>query len=65
MYVNGVEVSSRAATGTIVQTSSPLRLGGNLFWGEFFHGILDDVRVWAEVRTAEQIVEDMNTPVIR
>ena len=31
LYVNGVQVSSRAQTGAILVSASPLRIGGNSF----------------------------------
>src|SRR5439155_1719013 len=45
-YVNGVQVSSRALTGSIVSSTAPLRIGGNSVWGEYFAGVIDDVRVY-------------------
>ena len=63
LYVNGVAVGSRATTGSLVQSTSPLRIGGNGVWGEYFQGRLDDVRVYNRALTASEIVVDMATPV--
>ena len=63
LYVNGVEVASRAQTGSIAQSDGPLRIGGNSVWGEFFTGLIDEVRVYNRVLTASEIQKDMNTAV--
>ena len=63
MYVNGVQAGTRAVTGTIAVSSSPLRIGGNAPWGEFFAGQIDDVRIYNRALTAAEIQTDMNTPV--
>lgn len=63
LYVNGALIASRAQTGTIVASTSPLRIGGNAAWtGEFFAGLIDDVRVYNRALRPEEIVRDMNTP---
>ena len=46
LYVNGVQVGSRAVAGTLLTTSYPLRIGGNANWGEYFAGTIDEVRVY-------------------
>ena len=66
LYVNGVLVGSRAQTGNIAVSNSPLRIGGNnVFGGEFFNGRIDEVRVYNRARTAAQITADMSTPIVR
>jgi hypothetical protein len=63
MFVNGVQVSSRAVSGSISVTSGTLRIGGNSVWGEYFMGLIDEVRVYNRALTASQIQTDMNTPI--
>jgi N,N-dimethylformamidase beta subunit-like protein/uncharacterized protein DUF4082/concanavalin A-like lectin/glucanase superfamily protein/fibronectin type III domain protein/Big-like domain-containing protein/BACON domain-containing protein len=63
LYVNGVQVASKAVTGTIKTTTDPLRIGGNAVWGEYFAGLIDEVRVYNKALTAAQIQADMTTPV--
>jgi len=63
IYVNGVQAASRAQTGNIAVTASPLRIGGNGPWGEYFAGQIDDVRIYNRALTAAEITSDMNTPV--
>ena len=40
-----------------------LRIGGNSFWGEYFRGLIDDVRIYNRALTAAEIQADMTTPV--
>jgi hypothetical protein len=63
LYANGVQVSSKAVTGAMTTSTSPLRIGGNAVWTEFFGGLIDDVRVYNRALTATEIQTDMATPV--
>jgi hypothetical protein len=63
LYVNGVQVASRAQTGAIIVTSSPLRIGGNGIWGEYFQGRIDEVRIYNRALSQAELQGDMNTPV--
>jgi hypothetical protein len=62
LYVNGTQVASLAQTSPIATSSSPLRIGGNSAWGEYFAGSIDDVRVYNRALSATEIQTDMNTP---
>ena len=42
---------------------SPLRIGGNAVWGEYFSGLIDEVRIYNRALTAAEIQADMNTPI--
>jgi hypothetical protein len=65
LYVNGTQVGSRSAAGWIGGAAAgPLRIGGNSFWGEHFHGRIDEVRVYNRPLTQAEIQADMNTPVV-
>jgi len=63
LFVNGSQVATAAATGLITNSTGPLKLGGNAVWGEFFAGIIDDVRVYNRALSAAEIQNDMTTPV--
>jgi hypothetical protein len=63
LYVNGVQASSLAQTGTILTSSNPLSIGGDTFYGQYFQGMIDEVRVYNVALTAAQIQADMNTPI--
>lgn len=62
LYVNGALVRSEAAAGTITSTTNPLRIGGNVMWGEWFQGLIDEVRIYNRVLSATEIQADMNSP---
>jgi Concanavalin A-like lectin/glucanases superfamily/Domain of unknown function (DUF1929)/Bacterial Ig domain/Galactose oxidase, central domain len=64
LYVNGVEVASRPQTGAIQTSDSPLRIGGNGIWGEFFQGRLDEMRIYSRALSQAEIQTDINSPVI-
>ena len=64
LYVNGVQVGMLAQTGAIATSSSPLRIGGNAPWGEYFSGQIDDVRVHNRALSAAEIQAMMALPVM-
>jgi hypothetical protein len=63
MYVDGQLVDSQAVSGTITTSTNPLRLGGNAVWGEYFAGLIDEVRLYNRAQSATEIQTDMVTPV--
>ncbi|HZM27048.1 MAG TPA: LamG domain-containing protein, partial [Gemmatimonadales bacterium] len=63
LYVNGVQVGSRAVAGALLTSTGALRIGGNSIWGEFFQGRIDEVRVYNRALSPSEILTDMNTRV--
>jgi hypothetical protein len=63
LYVNGTQASSRTLGGAIQVSTAALRIGGNSIWGEYFSGLIDEVRIYNRALTAAEIQSDMNTPV--
>ena len=63
IYINGVFASSRQQTGTLATSNGALRMGGNLVYGEFFQGRIDEVRIYSRMLTDLEIQADMNTPI--
>jgi len=63
LYVNGTLVRSSATTGALLTSTGALRIGGNSVWGEFFQGMIDEVRVYNRALTQAEIQTDMATPV--
>ena len=45
LYVNGVQVATRATSGSIPGSSGPLTIGGDLAYGQNFQGRIDEVRI--------------------
>jgi PKD repeat protein/glucose/arabinose dehydrogenase len=63
LYVNGTQVASGALAGTAATSSTPLRIGGNSVWGEWFAGLIDEVRIYNRALTAAEIATDRDTAV--
>ena len=63
LYLNGAQVAQLSQTGSIVTSASPLRIGGNSIWGEYFNGLIDEVRVYNRALSATEILGDMNRSV--
>jgi glucose/arabinose dehydrogenase/chitodextrinase len=64
LYVNGVLASNVVQTGNIQTNSNPLSIGGNGPFGEFFQGVIDEVRVYNRALSQAEIQADMTTPII-
>ena len=52
LYVNGVEVANQTRTGSAVVSTGALKIGGNAIWGEWFAGLIDEVRIYNRALTA-------------
>lgn len=63
LFVNGTLVATRNQNGDLLSSTDPLSVGGNGIWGQWFEGLIDDVRVYDNGLTQAQIATDMNTPV--
>ena len=64
LFVNGVQVATKAMTGPIKVSTGALRFGGNNTWNdEWFAGLLDELRVYNRALTATEIQADMGRPV--
>jgi PKD repeat protein len=63
IYVNGVQVATRAQTGALPNSTGALRIGGNSVWGEYFQGLIDEVRIYNRALSTAEIQSDMGTPV--
>ena len=63
LYVNGTQVASTPHTGAITTSTSPLQIGGDSLYGQYFAGLIDNVRVYNVALTAAQIQTDQTTSV--
>ena len=59
LYVNGVQVATRALAGSLAAGTAPLSIGGNGVWGEWFSGRIDEVRVYNRALAAADVQADM------
>ena len=58
VYLNGAKIKSQAARGMINIDDSDLYLGRGdpqYSMGEYFHGELDEIRIWNVARTRKEI----------
>ncbi len=63
LYVNGVQVASRAMSDTVTSSSSPLQIGGDSAFGQYFKGIIDEVRVYNRALAPAEIQNDMTVAI--
>ncbi|HEY7120191.1 MAG TPA: LamG-like jellyroll fold domain-containing protein, partial [Tepidisphaeraceae bacterium] len=63
LYVNGTLVRTQAVTGAITSSTSPIRIGGDSVWGEYFDGLIDEIRVYGRALSQSEVQADMNTAV--
>ena len=63
LYVNGVQTSSAAYTGSIATSANPLQIGGDSLYGQYFQGLIDEVRVYNRALSQAEIQADMNKAV--
>ena len=63
LFVNGVQVASRAQTGAISTSGNPLRIGAHGARGEHFRGRIDEVRIYNRALSGSEIATIMNTAV--
>lgn len=60
MYLDGVVLGNDNPTGTLNVTDLTDITIGRTWTGEYFDGQIDEVRVWNEARTANQIMDNMH-----
>ncbi len=63
LYVNGIQVAATAHTGAITTSTNPLQIGGDSLYGQYFKGLIDNVRIYNTALTAAQIQTDQGTSV--
>ena len=62
-YVNARSVSTTGKTGSITTSTNPLTIGSDPFYGQYFTGLIDEIRVYDTALDTSQIQSDMTTPV--
>ena len=63
LFVDGVQVASKAQTGTIVTSANPIRDRRRLaIHGQYFNGRVDEVRVYRVALSQAEIQADMAAP---
>jgi glucose/arabinose dehydrogenase len=64
LYVNGTQVSTVGATANLATTAGPLAIGGDPLFGQYFKGLIDEIRIYDVALSGSQIQMDMVTPVL-
>jgi hypothetical protein len=62
LHVNGIEVASGAQTAAVSTSNAVLTIGAD-FYGEYFAGLIDEVRIYNRALSTAEIQTDMATPV--
>jgi hypothetical protein len=62
LYVNGRLVASALQRGPLASGDGPLHIGGTT-WGEWFDGLIDEVRVYDRALTTGELQLDLGTPI--
>ncbi|MBX7135011.1 MAG: Ig-like domain-containing protein [Fimbriimonadaceae bacterium] len=62
-YVNGELAETKSVSGNLVTSDSVLRIGGNSVWGQYYSGMIDEIRIYNHALSQSAIRTDMNTPV--
>ena len=62
LYVNGKLVATAAAKSA-QSSEGDLKIGGNQVFGDYFDGLIDEVRVYSRALSAEEIGEDKQTAI--
>jgi hypothetical protein len=65
LYVDGTEVSRQTSSGPLLKTSDPLWIGGNRPFGEYFQGVIDEVRVYERALGPAAVRAEMSAPITR
>ena len=62
-YAAGVQGARKMAGGMLATARTALTIGGNPR-GAYFNGYLDEFRLWNVARTQEEIMANMNQPLV-
>lgn len=66
-YINGTAISSTIAyskSTSIYNGTSPVLIGGNGNASYYFDGLIDDVRIWNDIRTSTEIADNYNKELV-
>jgi len=64
LYVNGALSGSKAVTGPIAENDSPLRIGKQFWWGDYYsywQGLIDEVKIYNRALDAPEVLDHYNT----
>ncbi len=64
LYVNGAQVSTLANTANLATSTDALTIGSDPFYGQYFQGLIDELRIYNVALTPAQIQADMVNPIV-
>jgi chitodextrinase len=64
LYVNGTLVKTGGAGGTVQTSTSPLWIGGNSPYGEYFQGVIDEAQVYNRALSVTELQDLMAHPLV-
>jgi hypothetical protein len=64
LYLDGVLVNTMPQTGSMTASSDALTIGGNVFSGQNWMGLIDEVRIYNRALNPTEIQRDMYSPVV-
>ena len=60
LYINGIETNLSGNGLNVNSNSDPLRIASD-YAGRFFDGKIDEIRIWSNARSEEQVIAYMNS----
>jgi hypothetical protein len=63
LYLDGREVASFTGADAIRTSTAALTIGGDPYFGQWFRGSIDEVRIYNRALTPSEIASDMATPI--
>jgi hypothetical protein len=63
IFVDGIPVDERSVTGDITTSTGAVYIGGNQFWGEYFNGRVDNVRLYNRALNIVEVQTNQTTAV--
>jgi len=63
LYINGVKVVQQSASGMVESSMHDLGIGGNSLNGQYFPGMIDEVRIYSRALSAAEIQFNMLFPI--
>jgi hypothetical protein len=63
LYNNGAEIRRVAISGPLDVSGGTLRIGGSTLLGQYFKGLIDEVRIYNRALSAAEIQQDMTTAI--
>jgi Concanavalin A-like lectin/glucanases superfamily len=61
LFVNGEQVAVRPYSGALATSTGALRIGGNSIWGDYFKGLIDEVKIYRSALIPSELQTDMKT----